>query len=414
MILTRKLFLSPQFPSKLVGYMAKRRRSSGKKTKHGDGRVEIHLEEVVVKRRKKMFLTIAVIILILAIAIILAYFFLFATPEPEEEIKVLTTAEARKEGYPGVNTTFSFMIYNSNKGPDTFSTTVIGLPTGWELSTPDVISVEGNESVDGSFTVKPSPEALNDTYSFRLNVTSENTQDTYSLVFKLTVLQLYGIEMHCYNNTHDADPGNSTDYLLIIYNHGNGLDSIDLSYDAGQRPDDWVISFEFDTIDIPAYSSRVVICTITTDSSTSKGRYDIDIIATSEGGTSAQLRVNTSLTKDFGEERVEEGDKVQVNYIGCFSDGVIFDTSYFEVANNSEFPKTDDFTIRPSYSPLKMYVGEPDPDPTDEYGKMIEGFWEGVIGMKVNETKVVRFPSEKGYNDGQTRIFEITLVSIDE
>ncbi|MEE9150229.1 MAG: FKBP-type peptidyl-prolyl cis-trans isomerase, partial [Thermoplasmata archaeon] len=76
-------------------------------------------------------------------------------------------------------------------------------------------------------------------------------------------------------------------------------------------------------------------------------------------------------------------------------------------------PKMEGFSIRPSYSPLKMYVNDTDPDESDDYGVLIEGFWEGALGMKVDETKVVRIPSEKGYGDGLTRIFEITIVSID-
>jgi FKBP-type peptidyl-prolyl cis-trans isomerase 2 len=78
--------------------------------------------------------------------------------------------------------------------------------------------------------------------------------------------------------------------------------------------------------------------------------------------------------------------------------------------------------MRSFYEPLKMFVGDTDPDPSDDYGGMIEGFWEGVIGMKMNETKVVRIPPEKAYTRpgyeshalyGKTLIFEITVVSID-
>ena len=60
-----------------------------------------------------------------------------------------------------------------------------------------------------------------------------------------------------------------------------------------------------------------------------------------------------------------------------------------------------------------MYVGNPDPNPTDLYVLVIEGFWEEIIGMKENETRVVRVPPEKAYDDGRWWIFEIILVSID-
>ena len=60
-----------------------------------------------------------------------------------------------------------------------------------------------------------------------------------------------------------------------------------------------------------------------------------------------------------------------------------------------------------------MVVGNIDLDPGDDYVQVIEGFWEGAVGLKVNEATVVRLPSEKAYNDEKTRIFEIIVVSID-
>ena len=92
---------------------------------------------------------------------------------------------------------------------------------------------------------------------------------------------------------------------------------------------------------------------------------------------------------------------------------MIIDTSLEEIAKNESYPKAEEFTLRPSYYPLKMFVGDSDPDPWDEYIMVIEGFWKEIIGMKVNETRVVRIPPELAYNDGRWWIFEITVVSID-
>jgi FKBP-type peptidyl-prolyl cis-trans isomerase 2 len=87
------------------------------------------------------------------------------------------------------------------------------------------------------------------------------------------------------------------------------------------------------------------------------------------------------------------------------------------VANNSDYPKTSDFLMRESYEPLKVNVADQDSLP---YRSVIPGFKEGVLGLKVDETIVVRIPPDKGYyNDlthelhGKTLIFEITIVSID-
>ncbi len=63
------------------------------------------------------------------------------------------------------------------------------------------------------------------------------------------------------------------------------------------------------------------------------------------------------------------GDTVKVNYVGTLDDGTEFDKS--EVS-----------------APLGFTIGE---------GHMIPGFENGVIGMKVGETKTIKIPSAEAY-----------------
>ncbi|UCG71201.1 MAG: FKBP-type peptidyl-prolyl cis-trans isomerase [Thermoplasmata archaeon] len=195
-----------------------------------------------------------------------------------------------------------------------------------------------------------------------------------------------------------------------------------LSYNEAHLPNNWTISFEYDSVNISGYDSSVVICNITSYSGTDPGRYDILINASSSAGPTDSIWLNTSRIKVFGNETAVAGNNAQVNYIGILVDGEIFDTSHSDVAHNDDYPKTEDFSIRDSYSPLKMHVNGTDPDSSDDYGQLIEGFWKGVIGMKANETKVVRIPPEEAYTKpgweshnlyGKSLIFEINLVSID-
>ena len=68
---------------------------------------------------------------------------------------------------------------------------------------------------------------------------------------------------------------------------------------------------------------------------------------------------------------VKKGDNVKVHYTGKLADGTVFDSSE-------------------GGEPLGFAVGS---------GQVIEGFEEGVLGMKVGESKVVEIPVEKAYGE---------------
>lgn len=80
---------------------------------------------------------------------------------------------------------------------------------------------------------------------------------------------------------------------------------------------------------------------------------------------------------------VTSGDNISVDYIGRTMDGIVFDTSIESVAKQNDIYKAGR-----SYHPLRFTVGK---------GEMIKGFDEGVIGMKVGETKTLTIPPKKGY-----------------
>jgi FKBP-type peptidyl-prolyl cis-trans isomerase 2 len=80
---------------------------------------------------------------------------------------------------------------------------------------------------------------------------------------------------------------------------------------------------------------------------------------------------------------VEVGDEVYVNYIGWELNGEIFDTSLENIAIEADIYKQGE-----SYQPMPFVVGA---------GRMIEGFDDGVLGMKVGEKKTLTIPPEKAY-----------------
>jgi hypothetical protein len=402
--------------------MAKRRSIEGKKGKHG--REESDYTEGLAAQRRRNRLLIAVVAVIVIAVILLANIYLFfLVPEEEEEKPVLSAAQLSGGGNPSDPIGFSFTINNPENNEDIYGTLISELPAGWTVDLPPIITVDKKASLKTDFTITPSPEtALNQTYDFTLTVTSGNTQKSYTLDYKLTIFhETYGVELFCLNNTHEADKGNSTAYALLIKNTGNGEDTISLSYTESHLPGNWTVTFEYDSISVPAQDYRVVICTVDTYENSTDGRYDIKLIATTGLGNTAELWVNTSLVLDFNDTKVVEGNMIKLDYIGVFPEGLMFDTSVFDAANNSDLPKTLDFQPKPpsAYTPFGVYAGPSDPDNTDDYHQVIDGFWEGAIGLKVNETTVVRIPPEKAYTNptdalyGKTLIFQIKLISID-
>ncbi len=84
-------------------------------------------------------------------------------------------------------------------------------------------------------------------------------------------------------------------------------------------------------------------------------------------------------------EAVKAGDTVQVNYVGKFENGTVFDTSIEEVAKEAGI-----YNQEIEYTPLNITVGT---------GQVIEGFDEALIGMKEGEEKTVTIPPEKAYGE---------------
>lgn len=110
------------------------------------------------------------------------------------------------------------------------------------------------------------------------------------------------------------------------------------------------------------------------------------------------LGQNTEQTKE--EKTAKDGDEVKVDYTGYigiwnettkkYDKGEIFDTSLWDIANNTNLTKTKDFEKRKKedYRPLSFTIGS---------GQMIKGFNDGVKGMKINENKSVVIQPEDGY-----------------
>ena len=134
--------------------------------------------------------------------------------------------------------------------------------------------------------------------------------------------------------------------------------------------------------------ATIVVSDDGTDGPTLEGALDT---ASNGGGIVTKLVVD-DVKLGIGES-VVSGDTVTVNYIGTLRNGQQFDNSY---------RRGDPFTFT---------VGE---------GKVIAGWEEGLVGMKVGGQRMLVIPASLGYGDkdfgpipgGSTLVFAIELVSI--
>lgn len=83
------------------------------------------------------------------------------------------------------------------------------------------------------------------------------------------------------------------------------------------------------------------------------------------------------------DKTVKTGDKISVDYTGSFENGEVFDTSIRGVAIENNM-----FTPGREYKPYQFTVGK---------GEVIKGFDEGVVGMKVGDTRTLTIRPEDGY-----------------
>ncbi|MGI0067767.1 MAG: hypothetical protein ACREB9_05040 [Thermoplasmata archaeon] len=119
-----------------------------------------------------------------------------------------------------------------------------------------------------------------------------------------------------------------------------------------------------------------------------------------------------------GVKTVAQGDNATVNYIGMFASGPqqgrVFDTSLYSVSlNNATYPKALEYVPRgaeSNYTVLPVHVGSSAPTHGYVYGNytfstVVTGFWQGMLGMTGNQTRIVTIPVDLAYGPANPGCF---------
>ncbi|MFA6754750.1 MAG: FKBP-type peptidyl-prolyl cis-trans isomerase [Candidatus Dojkabacteria bacterium] len=150
--------------------------------------------------------------------------------------------------------------------------------------------------------------------------------------------------------------------------------------------------FIFLVVPVFAISIAVILLLFSTDSQTPIEKPQENIYGTErEEMDFDQLKIET--TQEGQGKEAESGDDVSVHYSGTLRDGTKFDSSY----DRGE--------------PFTFVLG---------IGQVIDGWDEGIVGMRVGEKRRLEIPSSLGYGEsgsgmipgGAGLIFETELVSI--
>ena len=221
------------------------------------------------------------------------------------------------------------------------------------------------------------------------------------------------VTIACYNPSHRIVPNGTAQFVFLIENTAGSETSNVVKLEIIDKPDGWNARFPEPVVRVPKESTALGFLTVTGMEGVESGSYTFTVRATSatfEGKSSlAEVEVRPKPSTD--NRTVQSKDHLFVNYVGYLEDGRIFDTSVESVAR-SDVPKTDDFSIRGSYS---MFDFTADNSPRD----VIPGFDLGVMGMHVGQTKVIVVPPDQGYTTsghqlyGKTLYFELTLERIE-
>ena len=174
-------------------------------------------------------------------------------PRPEFSID-LSADEAKVHAKE--NVLFDIDIHNLGNMQDTYDIKVLNISQGWTASfeTP-VIGEAGLQRTVGVEIQMAVGKLLAGSYNLTIAVTSRASNVTRTAVFKVIFERVYALRIKCTPDTVYADPGQTVNITLTVYNDGNGPDTY---YITVQTAAFWAVKY-VSNVTLAAYSNATVV-----------------------------------------------------------------------------------------------------------------------------------------------------------
>ncbi len=293
---------------------------------------------------------------------------------------------------PGETASYEVTLSNNGKLTRTIKLYVGDKPSGWTaVLNQSTITIDPDTNVTITLNVTvPSDElayTIGDIDVFAYF--SKNKDKTISVTTRTIVNRIYGVELDLKpdtSHTFKLDPGQNELVDIVVWNHGNDIDTIDFT--TPTAPQDWVLNFVFgdeviENIDIDPHKFKVVYLNITVPDQTLVGDYPIITLGALQNPFSHindTLGITVAVSRVYGVEvycedrefTVEPGDMVeydiQINHTG--NDVDIIKVTLNKIPQNwtMEFSHEDNFLIDPYDSEVAtLKLGVPDDELAGTY-----------------------------------------------
>ena len=235
----------------------------------------------------------------------------------------------------------------------------------------------------------------------------------------------YGVEAKLLTNTHNAQPGYDTDFVLIIENRGTIVDTFDVGVKSNDGGFTITVEEDYETITLQQDKKKPILVNVKTSASATGLLYaHLEVRSRGDSSLSVDVRLNVNTDYTFG-NLSSIGDSVSVHYAGILAKNAdMFDSSMEYVWDNYEYRKsgvTD--SNRHTDTLTADNIGCDSPSTHEDCSGsrgMIVGFDTKMVGMYEGQTLSVRIPAKDAYGEtgtnelaGEDLIFEIVIVSID-